>query len=237
MLPAAPDGDASQVTAAAGAALRDTRAAPLAAAAPARLLYAAAAALRSAGHWERLALLLHLLVAMNYAPAALAPPAPELVERVERRLRAAEDAALASGLPLSAVWVRVERLRAAAHWHGASVPDADPQRTPLPHDVAELLPPVTDDQLPALSARMLALAQVPALPGAQWATRAVGGGAGAGAAEALLPLLEAARALPPAHPAAADPALARRVLALLLDPPHYFTDDSGNIFFYFHFIK
>lgn len=36
-------------------------------------------------------LALELLVAMNYAPAALPPPAAALAERVERRLQDLED--------------------------------------------------------------------------------------------------------------------------------------------------
>lgn len=36
-------------------------------------------------------LALELLVAMNYAPAALPPPAADLAERVERRLQDLED--------------------------------------------------------------------------------------------------------------------------------------------------
>ncbi|CAH0719734.1 unnamed protein product, partial [Brenthis ino] len=257
-LAATPECGAAGAAAAAAAALRGAAGGG---GAPA-LLHAAGAGLRAAGHWERLVLLLDLLVAMNYAPATLALPDAALQARADRSLADLEDKvttrtsctqggafcyveltscvcvcvqAIASGLPLSAVWVRVERARAAAHWApvgtGAAA-GADPQRAPLAHDVAELLQPVAGAELARLSLRLLALAQVPALPGTQWAARLLGGAARADcAAEALLPLLEAARALPPAHPAAAaaDPALASRVLALLLDPPHYFTDDNGYL--------
>lgn len=73
--------------------------------------------------------------------------------------------AIDSGLPLSAVWVRVERARAATHWRPAPADEdddsGDPQRRPLPHDLAELLQPVVDpQQLFRLSVRMLMLAKV-----------------------------------------------------------------------------
>ncbi|XP_045769734.1 uncharacterized protein LOC123870454 [Maniola jurtina] len=230
-LAAAPGGDAAQLDAAAAAALADTRVLP---AAYPRLLLARGELLRAAGLAERLALLVELVVAMNFAPDAAAPfPPPEPraeAERAERRLRELEDAALRSGLPLGAVWVRVERLRGAAHWRApvAGAADADPQRAPLPHDVAELLlPAAAPAELLRLAAALLLLAGVPALPGVGWTARWAGGAARG--AEALLPLLDEAGALPAAHRAHVTPPDARRVLQLLQDPPHYFTDDAGYL--------
>ncbi|XP_069358072.1 uncharacterized protein [Maniola hyperantus] len=230
-LAAAPGGDAAQLDAAAAAALADTRALP---AAYPRLLLARGELLRAAGLAERLALLVELVVAMNFAPDAAAPfPPPALraeLERAERRVREPEDAALRSGLPLGAVWVRVERLRGAAHWRAppAAAAEADPQRAPLPHDVADLLLPASAPaELLRLAATLLLLAGVPALPGAGWMARWAGGAAHG--AEALLPLLGEAGALPAAHRAHVAPADARRVLLLLQDPPHYFTDDAGYL--------
>ncbi|XP_013141545.1 PREDICTED: uncharacterized protein LOC106105667 [Papilio polytes] len=145
-----------------------------------------------------------------------------------------------SGLPLSTVWVRVERARAAAHWRaqgpaggaagGALDDGGDPQRAPQPHDVADLLRPVAlPHQLFRLSVRMLMLAKVPLLCGAGWS--ALGGRAGAEyeCGEELLGALGTARALPPRHPAHLAPDAAQRLLALFLDPPHYFTDEYGYL--------
>lgn len=141
----------------------------------------------------------------------------------------------ASGLPLSARWVRVERARAAAHWRAAGALGdaelrADPQRAPQPADLADVLLPAPGAAL-LLAAQLLRLAKVPMLPACGWVRRAFSAGAlpaADGCGEALLALLRAARRLPPAHPAApAAPAHAARLLALLVDPPHYFSDDTG----------
>lgn len=135
----------------------------------------------------------------------------------------------------------MERARAAAHWRAppappAAPPAADPQRAPQPADVAELLLPAAAPRAAALLlGAALRLAQVPLLPAAQHALAAAGAAEppgdspAAGRAEALLALLRAARRLPPAHPARpARPAHAAALLALFLDPPHYFTDDAGH---------
>ncbi|XP_052741169.1 nuclease SbcCD subunit C-like isoform X1 [Bicyclus anynana] len=229
-LAAAPGGDAAQLGAAAAAALADTRALP---AAYPRLLHALGELLQAAGLSELVVLLVELAVAMNFAPTAAAPfppPAPPgEPERAEAQLRAREAAALASGLPQAAVWVRVERLRAAAHWRAPGARDAaDPQRSPAPHDVADLLRPAgaPADAL-RLAARLLLLAKVPPLPGTESAARWAGGAAHD--ATALLPLLAAAGALPAAHGARVEPAAARRALLLLQDPPHYFDDEAGYL--------
>lgn len=145
---------------------------------------------------------------------------------------------MSSGLPLSTMWVRVERARAASHWRvqpGAH-DQHDPQRAPQPADVAELLRPAAGPAAALLLLQALRLAKVPLLPGAGYALApaaagndALGDVREADGAEGLLPLLRAARRLPPAHPARPAPALAARLVALFLDPPHYFTDDAGYL--------
>lgn len=148
---------------------------------------------------------------------------------------------IGSGLPSNTVWVRVERARAAAHWRPAPAarPDPDPQRHALPADVADLLLPVAHPAAASLlSVQLLRLAKVPLFPPAEYVQRALGvarlteeelgAACDASGAEALLPLLRAARRLPAAHPARpAHAAHAAHLLALLLDPPHYFTDRAG----------
>ncbi|XP_063891677.1 uncharacterized protein LOC126056102 [Helicoverpa armigera] len=236
--------------AAAAAALAGTRGH---AAAYPHVLYAYGAYLRAAGHWERLVLLLELVASMNFPPAAFPPPPdPDRELEQERRLTELEDKALSSALPLSTVWVRVERARAAAHWRPAqppgapppgtlppgapppALPPADPERTPAPADVAELLRAAAPQAADLLLVQMLRLAKVPLLPAAQFSLErvhaeggALGDAAEAGGAEALLSLLRAARRLPPAHPARQPGAAA--LLALLADPPHYFSDDAGYL--------
>lgn len=91
--------------------------------------------------------------------------------------------AIASGLPLSTVWVRVERARAAAHWRppapgeggvaAALDASADPQRTPLAADVAELLLPARAADAPLLLLQALRLVKVPLLPAAGYVTAAL----------------------------------------------------------------
>ncbi|KPJ16083.1 hypothetical protein RR48_06038 [Papilio machaon] len=110
----------------------------------------------------------------------------------------------------------------------------DPQRSPLPHDVAELLQPVVDPhQLFRLSVRLLMLAKVPLLCGSGWSMRGSCGAGGAGGdfecGEELLGALSTARALPPRHAAFITPDIAQRMLALFIDPPHYFTDEYGYL--------
>nr|XP_049703664.1 uncharacterized protein LOC126056102 isoform X2 [Helicoverpa armigera] len=240
--------------AAAAAALAGTRGH---AAAYPHVLYAYGAYLRAAGHWERLVLLLELVASMNFPPAAFPPPPdPDRELEQERRLTELEDKALSSALPLSTVWVRVERARAAAHWRPAqppgapppgalppgapppalppALPPADPERAPAPADVAELLRAAAPQAADLLLVQMLRLAKVPLLPAAQFSLErvhaeggALGDAAEAGGAEALLSLLRAARRLPPAHPARQPGAAA--LLALLADPPHYFSDDAGYL--------
>ncbi|CAH2047595.1 unnamed protein product, partial [Iphiclides podalirius] len=230
VLGSAPDASTRAVTTVAGAALADMR--PLPSAYP-DLLYHFGLFIRAGGLWEQLVQLIELVAAMNFPPAPFPPPVDrEQRRRCEQRLRDIEDQAIASGLPLSAVWVRVERARAATRWRPATdeeEDEGDPQRRPLPHDVAELLQPVADPhQLFRLSVRMLMLAKVPLLCGAGWGAPGALGFSGE-CAEGLLPLAAEARLLPPAHPAHARPAPARLLLAHFLDPPHYFADDQGYL--------
>ncbi|KAJ8723050.1 hypothetical protein PYW08_002962 [Mythimna loreyi] len=227
----------AELEAAAEAALAATRALPLA---YPHVLYAYGAALRAAGLWERLVLLLELVCSMNFPPAAFPPrDAPERVQQSERQLQNFEDKVSGSGLPVSTMWVRVERARAAAHWRApAAAPAAppDPQRAPAPADVAALLRPCAAPAAALLLVQALRLAKVPLLPCSGYALApaaaandALGDAHEADGAEALLPLLRAARRLPRAHPARPRAADAARALALLLDPPHYFTDDAGYL--------
>ncbi|XP_045522067.1 uncharacterized protein LOC123712827 [Pieris brassicae] len=185
-----------------------------------RLLHAFGLALRSAGLWERLVLAVELLVAMNL-PSPAFPPAPSDDDAAERRLLDLEDEAVRSGLPVGVVWTRVERARAAAHWRPAA-PRAsvvDPQRAPLPADVADLLLPVVGDaDVAGLAVRLLLLAKVPPLPATEAAARALG--ERDGTAEALL-ALSMERGLRADEPSAAA------ALEALADPPHYFADDTG----------
>ncbi|PSN30121.1 hypothetical protein C0J52_25478 [Blattella germanica] len=74
---------------------------------------------------------------------------------------------LASNLPLTELWLRVEQLREGAHW----VPWAsdeeceDPQRLVFSDDVSDLLHPITTPSLlPNLAALTLTLLKVPLLP-------------------------------------------------------------------------
>lgn len=80
---------AAELEAAAGAALSATRARPLA---YPHVLYAYGAGLRAAGHWERLVLLLELVLSMNFPPAAFPPRVPpERLGAQERQLQLFED--------------------------------------------------------------------------------------------------------------------------------------------------
>ncbi|XP_068617416.1 uncharacterized protein [Battus philenor] len=232
----AAEGGVQAVTSVVGAALNDTRNMH---SAYADLLYEYGVYIRSGGLWEQLVQLIELVAAMNFPRGPFPPPRDhELERRAELRLRDIEDKAIDSGLPLSAVWVRVEKARGAAHWRpcvsggvaGSVVDDGgDPQRTPLPHDVAELLLPVVDPhQLFRLSVRLLMLAKVPLVCGNGWSGR---GSLGCRweCVEELLPLLSEARTMHEQHAAHAKPAHAQRLLALFLDPPHYFTDEYGYL--------
>lgn len=211
------------------------------------LLYVYGSYLSDAGLWEQLVLLMELVAAMNFPPAGFPPPPdPDRDAALEKQLHEFEDKVMGSGLPQHVVWARIERARGAAHWRPPAAPpalplgaDADPQRYPVAADVAALLLPVADPQHSfMLCVNLLRLAKVPLLPGAEYVERACGpaglaaeesGGAGRGGAESLLPALRAARRLPPHHPARRRAAHAPDLVRLLLDPPHYFTDDAGYL--------
>ncbi|KAJ8716913.1 hypothetical protein PYW07_003540 [Mythimna separata] len=236
VLAAAAAAGAADLEAAADAALAATRALPLA---YPHVLYEYGAALRAAGLWERLVLLLELVCSMNFPPAAFPPrDLPERLHTAEQQLQHLEDKVSSSGLPVSTMWVRVERARAAAHWRAppAGVSDPDPQRAPAPADVAALLRPCAPAAAPLLLLQALRLAQVPLLPCAGYALRpaaaandARGDAAEADGADALLALLRAARRLPPAHAARAAPGVAARLLAVFAEPPHYYSDEAGYL--------
>lgn len=133
----------------------------------------------------------------------------------------------------------MERARAAAHWRsvGSVGPGAplDPQRAPQPADVAELLRPAAGPAAALLLVQALRLAKVPLLPcsgyalaPADGARQALGDALEADGGELLLALVRAARRLPRHHPARPQPAQAAPLVALVLDPPHYFTNDAGD---------
>ncbi|XP_060801570.1 uncharacterized protein LOC106139186 [Amyelois transitella] len=148
-----------------------------------RLLYIYGSFLQSGGLWEQLTLLLELALSMSLPPSpAFPPPPPPRAQQIEEALIEAEERAIASGLPQSGVWVRVERLRGAAHWRsdaGAARAAADPQRAPPAAALAELLLPLAD-------AAALFLLRVTALRLAKCSAPA------AALAELLLPLADAA---------------------------------------------
>ncbi|KAL0830938.1 hypothetical protein ABMA28_003017 [Loxostege sticticalis] len=216
--------------AAAAAAAHDSAALPHA---YPHILHAYGSFLRAAGLWELLVLLMELVASMSFPPNDAFPP-PEDEARTaaaEQRLLRIEDEVCASGLPLAARWVRVERARASAHWRAPRHASADPQRAPLAADVTDLLLPVAGpDAAFLLVTQLLRLAKVPMLPGGEYVRRAFSCGAAEAVddcAEALLGVTRAARRLPPAHPARAPPGAAARLLALLADPPHYMHHEAG----------
>ncbi|KAH9633793.1 hypothetical protein HF086_005427 [Spodoptera exigua] len=147
---------------------------------------------------------------------------------------AGQHAVLDSGLPLSTVWVRVERARAAVHWRapeaGAALPE-DPQRLPLAADVAHLLQPA-GAAAPLLLVQALRLAKVPLMPLGQYVLSAadasgdaLGDASEAEGAEALLALVRAARRLPATS--AARGAGAAALVAALVEPPEYLSGAGG----------
>lgn len=88
-----------------------------------------------------------------------------------------EEAILASQMPLSTLWLRIETLRAGTHWVPlpADADSEDPQRLVFPEDVNDLIHPIN---CPRLSFRLvsvtLSLLKVPLLPWRECAARAVG---------------------------------------------------------------
>ncbi|CAK1555055.1 unnamed protein product [Leptosia nina] len=184
-------------------------------------IYAFGSYLRTAGLWERLVLAIELLVAMNFPAAARAArpfPPPRHLD-VDDRLLRLEDELMNSGLPRHAVWTRVERARAGAHWCPKPRDDIDPQRAPLPHDVADLLIPLVGSvRLLHLAVRLLLLAKVPMIPSTEAWSRVAG--EVYGTAEGLLSLAYA-------HHSSTDAVHFAKLLEMLTDPPHYFSDDTG----------
>jgi len=91
-------------------------------------------------------------------------------------LAESEERILASELPLSELWLRVEQLREGAHWlPWTSDKDCeDPQRLVFSDDVSDLLHPITTASLvPHLTTVILTLLKVPLLPCRDTALRVV----------------------------------------------------------------
>lgn len=140
-----------------------------------------------------------------------------------------------SGLPLSTVWVRVERLRAAAHWRPAAAADAegeaDPQRAPCAAEVQALLYAVRPSAALLLCVTALRLAQVPLLPRSEAVQHACAASSrddeGEGALASLLALVRAHRRLT-AEPES-EPEAVRGALCSLVHPPHYLSDEAGYL--------
>lgn len=88
----------------------------------------------------------------------------------------AEERILASGLPLSELWLQVEKLREEVHWLPWSSDEEceDPQRLVFADDVSDLLQPITTPCLvPHLATVVLTLLKVPLLPCRDTAVRVV----------------------------------------------------------------
>lgn len=59
-----------------------------------------------------------------------------------------EDDILSCGLPIYALWLRLERIRQRVHWYPVSETDCDdPQRVVLPTDVTDFIRPITSTTL------------------------------------------------------------------------------------------
>lgn len=87
-----------------------------------------------------------------------------------------EEHILASELPLSELWLRVEQLREGVHWlPWTSDEDCeDPQRLIFSDDISDLLHPITTASLvPRLTAVVLMLLKVPLLPCRDTALRVI----------------------------------------------------------------
>lgn len=77
-----------------------------------------------------------------------------------------EDNMLSSGLPVSSLWLRMERLRQRVHWYPASDPDCeDPQRVVVSTDVTDLLKPITSKPMNLrIAVVTMILLKVPLIP-------------------------------------------------------------------------
>lgn len=184
------------------------------------LLYVYGGFLRAAGMYEQLVLLLELMLAMNCPP----PPRPSPCSRDVGDDMGETSTAV---LPLSTLWPRAERLRAARAWRPRpmSAAHGDPQCCPMPADVAPLLRPVPSMFLLLLTT--LRLIKVPLSPHTQYLMVALHGFHTDLAQVAdhdtacLLPLLEARSATDSTRTAA--------LCARWASPPHYLHDEYGYL--------
>ncbi|KAF4524874.1 hypothetical protein B566_EDAN011203, partial [Ephemera danica] len=135
--------------------------------------------LQEAGLMEQVWTLLRLYT----EPSLPENPDPEIVmemqtavnqsaEAWEDQAATLEDELLASGLPSSEVWLRVERLRESAHFLPAPdcvwAREGDPQRLVFPEDLAQLSQPITQRDLSLkLAVTALLVLGAPALPSTQ----------------------------------------------------------------------
>lgn len=77
-----------------------------------------------------------------------------------------EDDILSCGLPIYALWLRLEKLRQRVHWYPVSDADCDdPQRVVLPTDVTDFVRPITSSTLTLrLVVITMFLLKVPLIP-------------------------------------------------------------------------
>ncbi|XP_039281591.1 uncharacterized protein LOC111046215 [Nilaparvata lugens] len=141
------------------------------------LLFECMLFMRQAGLWEHLLTLIRLSLELN-----LAVPGSSTfnfnITIPEQQIRDLEDTILQSGLPMPAIWLRVERVRELCYWlpvlhAAANESDAiDPQRIVFANDVSNLLHPITDASLSLQSVVMtLVILKVPLLPMSDSAVR------------------------------------------------------------------
>uniref|UniRef100_A0A1B6MGW1 Protein NRDE2 homolog n=1 Tax=Graphocephala atropunctata TaxID=36148 RepID=A0A1B6MGW1_9HEMI len=127
-----------------------------------RLLLECGLFLQQAGLWEQLWMLLQMYLGLSLTASGnfTAPTSQH-----EDKLREQEDSVVASGLPLSVLWQRVERLRAGYHFLPDPDCDSDPQRVVFSDDMSGLLQPVMSAELRLpLVVTCLVLLKVPLLP-------------------------------------------------------------------------
>ncbi|XP_046689261.1 nuclear exosome regulator NRDE2 isoform X2 [Homalodisca vitripennis] len=127
-----------------------------------RLLLECGLFLQQAGLWEQLWMLLQMYLSLSLtASGQFTVPAIQL----DDKLREQEDSVVSSGLPLSVLWLRVEKLRAGYHFLPDPNCDSDPQRVVFSDDMSGLLQPVMSVELRLpLVVSCLVLLKVPLLP-------------------------------------------------------------------------
>ncbi|XP_054262379.1 nuclear exosome regulator NRDE2 isoform X2 [Macrosteles quadrilineatus] len=118
--------------------------------------------LQQAGLWEQLITLLQMYLSLSLTASGqfTLPAQPQ-----ENQTREQEDLILSSGLPLSVLWLRIEKLRAAYHYLPSANAGADPQRVVFSEDLAGLVQPVMGEELQLqLVAVVFNLLKIPLLP-------------------------------------------------------------------------